>query len=99
MRARSFLREVGQRHLAVAYLHDEDAGLALPALLARRPVLLELDRPVDAGDAHAPERVADRFGIVFPRQPDRLGDRRDPVVAAEALGEAVEGIAAFVPLV
>src|SRR2546426_9326764 len=95
-----FLREeVGQRHLAVANLDDEDAGLALAALLAGRPVLLELDRAVDAHQAHLPERVANGGGLVLARDPDRLGDGGDAVVAAEPLGEPLERVAALGPLV
>src|SRR6059058_389496 len=56
--------EVGQRHLAVPDLDDEDARLRLAALLAGGAVLLEPDRAVDAHEAHAPEGVADRRGLV-----------------------------------
>src|SRR5207249_89930 len=91
--------EVGQRHLAVADLDHEDAGLALAALLAGGPVLFELDRAVDAHQAHLPERVTNRGGLVLAGDLDRLGDRGDPVVAAEPLGEPLERVAAFGPLV
>src|SRR6266581_7915474 len=88
-----------QRDLAVADLHDEDRGLALAALLAGWAVLLEVDGAVDAGEVHAPERVANRLGVVLPRDFHGLGDRDDAVVTAEALGEAFEWIAALGPLV
>src|SRR2546429_197149 len=95
-----FLREkVRQRHLAVADLDDEDARLALAALLAGGTVLLELDRAVDAHQAHAPEGLAHGLGIVLAGDPDRLGDRGDPVVASEALREPLQGMAALGPLV
>src|SRR5437667_26759 len=64
VRARLLLQEVRQRDLPVAHLHDEDRRLALAALLAGGPVLLELDRPVDAGDGHLPERLLDGLGLV-----------------------------------
>src|SRR5256885_8537890 len=77
-----FLREeVGQRHLAVADLDHEDAGLALAALFAGGPVLFELDRAVDAHQAHLPERVANRGGLGPARDPDRPGDRGGPLLA------------------
>src|SRR6266850_2908123 len=95
-----FLREeVWQRHLAVADLDHEDAGLALTALLAGGAVLLELDRAVDAHQAHLPERVTNRLGVIFAGDLDRLGDRGDAVVAAEPLGEPLERVAALGPLV
>src|SRR4030095_4455303 len=91
--------EVGQRHLAVADLDDEDARLTLAAFLAGRPVLLELDRTVHAHEAHLPEGVANRLGLVLAGEPDRLGDRGDPVVAAKSLSQALERVAPLGPLV
>src|SRR4029453_2164384 len=99
-RAGLLLREeVGQRHLAVADLHDEDARLTLAAFLAGGPVLLELDRPVHAHQAHLPEGVAHGLGLVLAGNPDRFGDGGNAVVAAEALGESLERMAALGPLV
>src|SRR3989449_810459 len=91
--------EVGQRHLAVPDLDDEDARLRLAALFAGGAVLLELDRAVDADEAHAPEGVADRLGLVTAGDADRLGNRRDAVVAAKPLGQPLERMAALAPLV
>src|SRR5437773_11148772 len=91
--------EVGQRHLAVPDLDDEDARLRLAALFAGGAVLLELDRAVDADEAHAPEGVADRLGLVTAGDADRLGDRRDAVVAAKPLGQPLERMATLAPLV
>src|SRR5207249_9833107 len=91
--------EVGQRHLAVPDLDDEDARLRLAALLAGGAVLLEPDRAVDAHEAHAPEGVADRRGLVTAGDADRLDDRRDAVVTAEPLGQPLERMAALGPLV
>src|SRR5262245_58690278 len=55
--------ELRQRHLPVPDLDDEDARLALAALLAGGAVLVELDRAVDAGDVDLPEGVADGLGL------------------------------------
>src|SRR5581483_3997653 len=88
------LHEVRQRDLAVLHLHQEDAGVALAALLAGRAVLLELDRAVEARDVHLPQRVAHGLGIVLAGDAERRGDGGDAVVTAEALGEALERIAA-----
>src|SRR5256714_2722604 len=93
-----FLREeVGQRHLAVADLDHEDAGFALAALFAGGPVLFELDRAVDAHQAHLPERVANRRGLVLARGLDRLRGRGDAVAAAGPLGEPLGPVAAPCP--
>ena len=73
-RATSSRAKSGQRDLAVLDLDDEDARLALAALLAGRAVLLELDRAVHAHEAHLPERIAHGLGLGLAGDPDRLGD-------------------------
>src|SRR5689334_21084347 len=96
----SLLREeVRERDLPVLDLDDEDRRLALAAFLAGGAVLLELDRAVHAGERHFPERLLDGLRLVLAGDLHRLGDGRDAVVAAEALGQALEGMAALGPLV
>src|SRR4030095_10520243 len=83
--------EVRQRDLAVFDLHDEDGRLRLAALLAGGAVLVELDGPVHAGERDLPQRGLDGLGLVLAGDLDGLGDGGDAVVAAEALGQPLEG--------
>src|SRR5262245_61634340 len=92
-------RERRQGDLAVLHLHEEDARPALPTLLARGAVLVELDGAVDPDDAHLPQGLAHRLRVRLARELEPLHRGHDPVVPAEALGEALERMAALVPLV
>src|SRR5919106_1964527 len=96
----SLLRdEIREGDLAVLDLDDEDRRPALAALLAGRTVLLELDRSVQPGEGHLPEGGLDRLRLVLAGDLDRLGEGGDSVMAAEALGQPLERMAALGPFV
>src|SRR6266508_166549 len=78
--------ECRERDLPGLALDDDDARLALPALLPGRPVPLELDGPVHAHELHLTERLAHGLGIGLARELDPRRRRRDAVMATEALG-------------
>src|SRR6266446_417947 len=85
--------------LAVLDLDEIDAGIALAAFLTRGAGFFEFDLSVHAGQLDLPERRADRFGIGLARLGDCGRDGADAVIAAEALGQTCERIAAFLPFV
>src|SRR5579875_193473 len=87
----------GKRDLTTLDLDDVDLGHDLAALLALRAFLHEADIAVDALHMHLPERLADGLGLGLAGQLDRRRDRLDTVMAAEALRQAREFIAALLP--
>src|SRR6516165_4785533 len=86
-----------QDDFAVLDLDQIDAGIALAAFLTRRSGFLELDLAVHAGQLDLPECRADCLRIRLARLGNRRGNGTDSVIAAEALGQAGEGIAALLP--
>src|SRR5215468_11214298 len=85
--------------LAVLDLDEIDARIALAAFLTRGAGFLEFDLSVHAGQLDLPERRADRLGLRLARLGDRGRDGADAVIAAEALGQTRERIAALLPFV
>src|SRR5215468_12157542 len=82
---------------AVLDLDEIDTRIALTAFLARGARFFELDLPVHPVEFDLPERGSDRLRIGLARLGDRRRNGADAVIAAEALGEPREGVAAFVP--
>src|SRR5262249_16288482 len=85
--------------LAVLDLDEIDARIARAAFRTRGAGFLEFDLSVHAGQLDLPERRADRLGLRLARLGDRGRDGADAVIAAEALGQTRERIAALLPFV
>src|SRR5262249_31923418 len=85
--------------LAVLDLDEIDARIALAAFLTRGAGFFEFDLSVHAGQLDLPERRTDRLGLRLARLGDRGRDGADAVIAAEALGQTRERIAALLPFV
>src|SRR6516162_760672 len=86
-------------HLAVLDRHKIDGGHVLSAFLAGRAFLVEVDVAVDPLYRDAPERLADRFGVGLAGGFDGRDGNIYAVVAAEALGQAAEVVAALLPFI
>src|SRR5262249_36460159 len=93
--SRAKTSDVRQNDFAVLDLDQIDAGFALAAFLSGRAGLLEFDLAVHPHQLDLPEGRADGFGLGLARLGNRGRDCPDAVIAAEALGQSCERIAAL----
>src|SRR4030095_11379206 len=83
--------------LAVLDSDQVDARIALAAFLARGAGFVEFARAVHAGEFDLPERRANGLGLGLAGLVDCRSNRPDAVIAAEALSQTAERMAALLP--